>query len=182
MDKEHLTVMKATGPQDQCQTVTSTGQCPNRIVAEGCNHCYSHGGSTFLKKQGQQALNNYRLNKFNARLREMRTNSSIKDLRDEIGILRLILEEKFNSFTNTSELILQSGSIGELIMKIEKLVTSCHKLDEKMGMVIDKSTVINIAEQLIASVSKNVTDSNALEKIADDFERIMKMGKEQEQS
>jgi len=173
MQQEHLTIEKCTGVEDQCQCVIRTGQCTNKIVAAGCQFCFNHGGSSYLKKQNDQALNNYRLNKFHARLKEIRSASTIKDLRDEVGILRLILEEKFNAFTTTNEMILNSGSIGDLVMKIEKLVTSCHKLDEKLGAVIDRSTVINIAEQLIASVSKNVKDPEALERIAEDFEKIM---------
>lgn len=170
--QDHCTIEKATSPADQCQAVISTGQCQNKIVI-GCNYCPSHGGSKFQKKQQEQALNNYRLNKFHARLKEMRTASTIKDLRDEIGILRLMLEERFNSFATTNEMILQSGAIGDLVMKIEKLVTSCHKLDEKTKLVVDKAVVITIAEQLIASISRNVKDPEAVDKIVADFTNIM---------
>lgn len=173
MNQSHCTIEKATDPADQCQAVNHIGQCQNKKVV-GCDFCYSHGGNGFIKKQEEQALNNYRLNKFHARLKEMRSSSTIKDLRDEIGILRLMLEERFNSFANSNEMILQSGAIGDLVMKIEKLVTSCHKLDEKTKMVVDKATVITIAEQLIASVSKNVKDSDATDKIIADFTNIMK--------
>ena len=176
MQSESTTIAKATDPTKQCQAVTRTGQCTNEVVmANGIVHkfCLNHGGSSFIKKQEEQALNNYRLNKFQARLKEMRSSSSIKDLRDEIGILRLMLEERFNSFANSNEMILQSGAIGELVMKIEKLVTSCHKLDEKTKLVVDKAVVITIAEQLIASISRNVKDTEATDKIIADFTNIM---------
>lgn len=172
MQAEHATIKKSVDPARQCQCVLARGQCINEAVPGG-KYCMSHGGAGVVKAQQAEALNNYRLQKYNSRLRELRSSSAIKDLRDEVGILRLILEEKFNSFQSSTDLILQSGSIGDLIMKIERLVTSCHKLDEKMGLVVDKSEVTAIADQLIACVGKHVNNADILEKIAGEFSEIM---------
>lgn len=177
MQQENLTLNKATCPEDQCEAMLRTGQC-TQVKIKGCNYCLAHGGTATLKKQEEQALNNYRLNKFQARLREMRSSSVIKDLRDEIAILRMMLEEKLNGFQGSTDMLLQSGQIGDIIMKIERLVISCHKLDEKTGCVVDRSTVINMAEQLVSVITKNVqhleNGGEALERISIAFEKIMK--------
>lgn len=71
-------------------------------------------------------------------------------------------------------MILQSGALSELILKIEKLVTSCHKLEKDMGVTIEKNQVINMAESIVAVVNKHVTDKVVMAKIVEEIKLIFR--------
>ena len=163
---------------NRCQHVNSVGQCHNLSVelrdgAGFANFCLVHGGRAALDAQAKAGLRNYRITKFRTRLGELRSNEFIKDLRDELAILRMILEEKLNGVQSSTDLILQSGHISELVMKVERLVTSCQKLEDRLGVTIDKAKVIGIAEQIIAIIVTHEKDDAIVEAIAKDIEKMM---------
>jgi len=123
----------------------------------------------------------YRLAKFQARVNELKEHNDVKSLRNEIGILRMILEEKMNRASNESELILMAGPLSDLVMKIEKLVSSCQRLENSLGNLLDKQQMKNIASQLMQTLSEVVdtlplddeTKGNILELVANKFIAII---------
>jgi hypothetical protein len=172
---------------NRCQHVSDKGQCNNVAVeirkSDGDNgesgtiihgqFCLVHGGNKAVENYDKQNLKNYRITKYRVRLAEMRSSEYIKDLRDEVAILRMILEEKMNGITSNTDLILQSGSISEMVIKIERLVLSCQKLEDKLGVTMDKAKVILIAEQMIGIISKHEKDANVVENIANDISKLL---------
>ena len=178
-DKTAITRVDRDDHPHRCQHVNNVGQCHNLAVelrdgAGWSEKCLVHGGNASLIAQDKAGLKNYRLTKYQQRLGELRSNAFIKDLRDELAILRMILEEKLNSVANPTDLILQSGNISDMVMKIERLVTSCQKLEDRLGVTIDKAKVIAIAEQIIAIISLHEKDTTVLEAIANDIEKMMR--------
>jgi len=151
--------------------IQGKGQCIN-VSVEGGNFCLVHGGNKILQAKAKSELRNYRLTRNKARLIELGNSSGIKSLRDEIAILRILLEERFNAITNDNELILQSGAMSEMIMKIERVVTSCQKLEERTGIMLDKAQVMNIAEQIIDIITNNISDPVIVEKISADIAEV----------
>ena len=141
-----------------------------KCVTDGCinkhepnsQHCLVHGGNKGTESASSNLLRNYRLTKHASRCGELRHSSGLKDLRDEIAILRMMLEEKLNGIESTSEMILQSGAISDLIIKIEKIVTSCHKLEKDMDVTLDRTVVLNLADTIVAIISKHVEDKEAI--------------------
>lgn len=154
--------IKEDDDPNRCQNVGSRGQCYN-LAVEGGKFCLVHGGNKTIQAQKAKELRNYRLTRNKVRLIELGNSSGIKSLRDEIAILRMLLEEKFNAITNTNEMILESGAISDLVLKIEKIVTSCQRLEEKTGTMLDKAQVMAVADQLIDIVTKHVPDTNIVE-------------------
>ena len=162
---------------NRCQATSANGQCTNLSVKNG-RVCLVHGGNKVIEKQNKDGLKNYRLTKYSQRVSEFSNSSHIKDIRDEIGILRILLEEKFNACANQNELLLQASHISELIMKINTLVSSCHKLETLLGLVLDKATVVTIAEQTVAIISKYVKDANTLDDISNEIMDIIEKSSE----
>ncbi|HPT70825.1 MAG TPA: hypothetical protein PLE74_00925 [Candidatus Cloacimonadota bacterium] len=178
IDKERIKRVTDERDPNRCQAGSQAhGQCLN-VAEVGSKYCLAHGGDTATTEAKEKNLRNYRLTKFHTRAAEMRESSGIKDLRDEIAILRMTLEEKMNAFENASEMILQSGAISELILKIEKLVTSCHKLEKDMGVTIEKTTVIRMAEQIVGIINKYVTDKETIENIVREMQVALTERKE----
>lgn len=164
------------GDPNRCQCVTGQGQCRN-LALDGSKFCAAHGGNKALEALEKKNLSGYRLMKYQNRLQEFADSDKIKSLRDEIGILRILIEEKFNYCCKTeTDLILQSGPLSDLVMKVEKLVSSCDRIESKLGLMMDKTQVMQLATEVVEIISQFVLDEATLTeiatKIADTIERM----------
>lgn len=157
----------------RCQhVIPNRGQCI-LVQVEGSKFCINHGGSIALKQAKTATLRNYRLNKFHQEIREKSDSSEIKSLRDEIGILRHILQEKINQCNDTHDLLLQSGPISDLVMKIDKVVVSCNRLETQLGGMLDTTQAFQLAAEFIEIISKYVDDEEALSAISNEFSQTI---------
>ena len=166
---------------ERCQNSGKTGQCNLRAVPGG-THCVCHGGVSQIEVQRNKKLNNYRLTKFQARLERHAGSDNIKSLREEIGILRMVLEEKLNACDDLNSLIYMAAPVSELVLKIEKLVVSCHKLEGSMGQHLDKASILQFAQEVIMVIS-NILDplkfTDQLEQISSEVLKIVgRLGEE----
>ena len=154
---------------NRCQAVTTQGQCRNVATkAEDGSYgkfCLAHGGNRFLQSKEKEAVRNYQLTKFKAKLQRHSSSDNIKSLRDEIGILRMCMEERLNKCQDEADLLLQSGPISDLVMKIDKVVTSCHKLDGSMGQLLDRSAILQFASEVIDIIGSEDIQTDILERI-----------------
>jgi len=140
---------------NRCQAVGSNGQC-SFIRVPGSDYCTIHGGAGTQKKNQRDGLNNYRIQQFQARLMELGNSDGIKSLRDEIAILRMLVEERMKTCNTGNDLILHSGPISDLITRIEKCVSSCHKLEGSMGQLVDKQAILHFATKIVDIVADEV--------------------------
>ena len=148
----------------RCQAVSANGQCSIKAI-DGNIYCPVHAGNS-IRKAERQSLKNYRITQFNARLQELGNSDGIKSLRDEIGILRLLLEERWNSCQNPNDLIINSGPIKELVSAISDIVSKCHKLEGSMGMLVDKSAIIQFAGRVVKIIGEDITNEEVLDRIS----------------
>ena len=138
---------------ERCQAVTKNGQCPSRSTPER-KYCLAHGGTPDTRT----GLRNYRLTKWRSVVEEQAASPAIKSLRDEIGILRVLMQERLNRIDDTNDLILQSGPISDLVLKIERLVAYCHRLEGSLGQTLDKTAVLNFAGIVIGILQTALSD------------------------
>jgi hypothetical protein len=153
--------------EQRCQGMARGDQCWFFAVTGGTN-CMMHGGNKQLESQRKASLKNYQLTMFRAKLERHSGSADIKSLRDEIGILRMIMEERLNRCKDETDLILQSGPIADLVVKIDKLVGSCHRLEGSMGELLDKTSVLQFANVIISIIGDEAGDyPEIMNKIAD---------------
>jgi len=159
---------------NRCQGINSGKyQCLYKAV-EGTKFCARHSAGTMQKKaEAKQAEYNYQLNRYRSRVIEFAENPKVKNLRDEVGVLRLLLETIVNRCNDDTNLMIYAGKISELVMKIDKVVTSCHSIEAKTGQVLDKTTVVNLAEGVVQILTKYVTDSEVLGLISNDITALL---------
>jgi hypothetical protein len=151
---------------DRCTQVVRDAKCVN-IAVEGGSKCLAHGGHKELESQRNASLRMYRLGQWQARNKEMLQHPNIKTLREEIGILSILLEERFAQCQGDRfNILLQAGPISDLVLKIEKVVSSCHKLEASMGEHIEKSQLLLFASEVVAIISDVVTDQDQLDQIS----------------
>ena len=142
-----------------------TGQCPF-CKTEGSDYCQRHGGALVEAKKRKENLRNYRLTKWKTRVGEMADSEGLKSLREEVGILRVILEEMLNQCEDATDLLMFSTRAADLVMKIEKLVTSCDKLEGKMGNLLSKESVLQLSMEFVEIINKHVPDANIIDVIS----------------
>lgn len=158
---------------ERCQhVIPSQGQCSLRAVP-GCTNCAAHGGVSQNKKLVAGELRNYRLNKFRAEIAGKANNDHIKNLSEEIGILRQILEETINACADEYDLISKSTAISDMVVKIEKLVSSCARIDGALKKVLDEGAAMQFANEAVEIVARHVEDEDAREAIANELEESL---------
>lgn len=150
------------------QVIPSVGQC-RCIAIEGQKFCESHGGFACRRTEEQRNLKNYRLAKWNARADELVESSQIKTLREEIAILRILIEENIKFCPDELTLIMKSPQISDMLMKVEKLVSSCTRIENQLSGVLDKTQALQLISEITEIISKNIEDDEILSKISDEI-------------
>lgn len=154
---------------ERCQGVIPTkGQCFNRKM-ENSNFCPAHGGNRANATAKKESLRMYQIERYQQRLDTLADHGKLKSLTEEIAILRMILESKLKSCTDDHELMLRSQPISDLVVKIEKLVTSCNRLDLQMGNMLDQTQAIQWMGSIIDVISQYISDPDDLNAIADEI-------------
>lgn len=153
---------------ERCQGVTGIGQCPYK-VSEGSKFCAMHGGNMAAEIKAKESLRVYRLAKWSSRVNEIADHDKIKSLREEIGILRVVLEETINMCNDSAELLLYASRISDTVAKIERLVASCHRLEAATGATLDKQQALQLASVMVEIISRYVTDQEAIDSVSNEI-------------
>lgn len=155
--------IRATNPDDpnRCEHFGPTGQCPllratntQGEYVDGVIYCECHGGAKQLTSVNRETVRNYRLTIFKAQVARFADSSQIKSLREEIGIARMILEERLNQCQDALELLSHSSEISSLIGQINSVVTNCHKIEAGTGQLLDRTEVLNLVTQLVGIITE----------------------------
>lgn len=156
--------------EDRCQgnkraQGKNFGQCEFKAIpgTQYCAYCTTAG---VTKSVRMTELRNYRLKIYKERVGELATNDAIKNLNEEIGILRLMLENILNLCDSDNALELNSAKISDLVLKIEKLVTSFQRMEQQTGQMLSKSQVVTIATNLTnivdTVIKKHITNTGLI--------------------
>ena len=137
-----------------CQGLNAHGPCTLQAVP-GQKFCKLHFGIG-NKVLEQKAVRNYRINKWQHRINELADSDSLKSLHEEIGIMRLLAEETLNKCQTDTDLLLYSTKIADLMMKTEKLVASCHKLELATGQLVNKQNMMMFGDVVIQIIGEYV--------------------------
>jgi hypothetical protein len=157
---------------DRCQGVTKIGQCPFK-AKENSTFCPMHGGNKATDVAVANNIRQYRIAKFQARMDDFYTSPTLKTLREEIALLRMLIEERINTCNTSVELVMASPVIADLISRVERVVTSCNKLENNLGQLLDKTTAISLADGIVNIVTGYISDPLEREKIAFDVARLI---------
>jgi hypothetical protein len=153
---------------ERCEGTIVSGQCIN-VKMPNTNYCPIHGGPKSIQSTDLAAKRTYRLQRWQNRVGEMADNGNIKSLREEVAILRMILEEMLNSCKDSMDLLMYSQRMSDLVIKIEKLVTSCDRLENRMGLLLSKDSVLQLAATYVQIINNYVIDPEVIEKISEEM-------------
>ena len=137
----------------RCHGATRIGQCMN-VAVDGGHLCLGCA-RTDLTEVGrrQYLLTNSR---FQEKLEKFSTADEIKSLRDEVAIARMLVEERLNKINTDADLYASCGAINTLLLTIEKLVSRSHILEQNLGQLFHRSTIIQMMQAFVAVVDDEV--------------------------
>lgn len=153
---------------NRCQGIIrsgpAAGQCWFKAIPNS-KFCIRCGGASQAAKNENTLLRNYRLQQYAARVGELASNSEIKSLREEIGIVRMTLESLLNSCKTQNEVLIYIDKINSLVDNIKKLIESSQKLEEKNNNLLDRKVVIVIGDSIVSLLAQYITDPDQLNEI-----------------
>ena len=169
--------MRCQGPgqsgEGQCHWLSLQGMARDGHLDDadirdysGIDRCPKHGGPALMQHKENKKLHDYRLQVWQERIDEFCESSKVKSLRGEIAIVRMLTENILAMCEKPQDLMLYSGKIGDLVMKTEKLVRSCDRLESSMGMLLDRAGALVLAGQIVEIISKHVTEPAVVDEIS----------------
>jgi hypothetical protein len=168
---ENVTRVPYPEHPDRCQGVLQGQgtQCLNmRDATKGSKFCPAHMARSHNSPTvRREAMRTYELGKWNERKNKFADDEKVKSLREEIGILRMMIEEQLKACVTENDLIINSDKISNMVLKLEKLVVSCNTLETKLGLLLDKSAVIQLASVIVEIISEFVIDAEARSQLSD---------------
>lgn len=136
----------------RCEYMTTRGQCRKDAISPS-RFCEDHGVTSTATM-----INQYRIAcKLLGDAPERHAQSDqLKSLRGEIAILRSALERRLNTIETDAELIAAMPTLKDFALALDKLATSCHNMDVKLGNLIDKQALMNLAQKIIQIIERNI--------------------------
>lgn len=137
----------------RCRNATKAGQCWN-VSVDGTHLCLACAKTDLVEAERRgYLLTNPR---FRTRMAELSTADEIKSLRDEVAIARMLVEERLNKINTDLDLYASCGAINTLLLTIEKLVSRSHILEQNLGQLYHKSTIVQMMQSFVEVVDDEV--------------------------
>jgi len=140
--------------------------------APGCDHCAIHGAKQQMAKQGQKALQNFRITMWKADAVEGLNSPDLKSLREEIVLVRIMVTQKWEACKDdqgnpsAAKLMLASGAITGMLVQLGKLVESCHKIEAATGFLVDKTDLMRVMGTILQILGEEVKDPEVFGQIS----------------
>lgn len=161
-------MQRVTDPVDpnRCQGAAPDGQCMN-LSEPGDNHCRVHGGRDLAKIEDTKG---YLLAKANDRARLVNLSEDlepIKELRDTISLLHLMIERRWNMIQNDSDYLTACGPMNQMFQNMDRLVNSCHKIEQNLGALLAKNAILGLAKRMVEVIVEELEGIDDYEEIID---------------
>lgn len=161
---------------DVCRGNTGAGPC-EFLQVPGSPYCPVHGSSTSQISAEKAELRQYKLNSiFATRAKDFHKSNNVKNLGDEIALMRTTLEAVFNHLNGPNELLLYCDKIEKLANGIAKLIESWQKLQERNKELMAREEVIALFDGLLNKILERVTDPEVIAMLAEDCRVILERG------
>lgn len=148
------------------------GQCRYMALVKGGN-CVLHGGGEQRKAEERKAIYGRLNEEYRARIQEKTAHKDHYALNEEVGILRMLLEEILAKTQGDQNLFLRSaGQISELVTKIEKVVISAQKAEKYIGGLLSRDQALQMFQEAINVIADYVEDQDVLDKIATKLDSV----------
>jgi hypothetical protein len=83
-----------------------------------------------------------------AKLAHFADHEDLKSLRDEIGLVRMMIQATWNSAKTDVEKLQAYSKVNTFCLTLERLVKTCQTLDQSMGHLIAKPALLRLAQSI----------------------------------
>lgn len=146
----------------------NTEQCYFKKIP-GTQYCPRHAANATLQGLQKEARQLYHLTRWKDKMNAKADHPELKSLREELGILRMVLEERINQCQDENELLMRAGAITEMVREITKTARMCHALELSVGSVLDKQQALIWVTEIGETLSRYIKDPDVLEMISEDI-------------
>ena len=156
-----------TDPADprRCKFSYPHEQCWREAEA-GCDFCLVHGGKSKAEAEDTRLYHLAEVDN-RRRLAELSSHERIKSLREEIGLVRILIEKRMNMIRTEADLLSACGPINNMLLTLEKLIKSCHALEQSLGELLSKQSVVCLAQKICEIVIEELQGVEGHEQIID---------------
>lgn len=164
-----MAMARVSDPADprRCKRSFPHEQCWNR-AEHGSEFCAAHGGRSTAEAENRrmyflaEAQNRSRLAHF-------AEHDDIKSLREEIALTRMLIERRWNLIKNgsDSDLLQHSAPINNLLLTVERLVKSCHAIEQDLGNLLARDAVLRLGQLMCQIVIEELDGIEGYEEIID---------------
>lgn len=150
---------------DRCKKDLSGGQCEARAM-QGSDYCQAHGSEVTLAHNNTRI---YRLDKarYAQRLAELKDHNQLKSLREEIGLIRILMEERFNMIKTETDLLASCSTINHLALTLERLIKTTHQMEQNLGSLLNKQSIIILGQNIVTILVDELKGVENFEEIID---------------
>lgn len=172
--------VRCKSPDDpsRCQAVGQHGQCPFMAMGsrengeapwQGSQYCPRHGGVVHEQAKAKESARIYMAALWRDKIGQQANNPKIKSLREEMGILRMMVNEKLESLTERTQLLMNCGQVVEMVREIGKLAKTAHHIEKDMGQLMDKTQAEAWVQELLSIISRYIDDPDILLALSEDM-------------
>jgi len=151
---------------NRCKGAAQDGQCQNR-AEYGCDYCAAHGGRSLQEAEDKRG---YLLAKVDERSRLARLSDDlepVKELRDLISLQHMMIESRYNAITNEGELLAACGPLNQMLLTMERLINSAHRIETNLGELLQRHAVLALAKEMVQIVIDELDGIEDYEAIVD---------------
>jgi hypothetical protein len=131
---------------NRCKGAAPDGQCRNQ-AEPGCEYCRAHGGSD---KLAAVRKSQYMLTRHRARVAALAEHEDAKTLRDEIAMVKELIEEVWNRINDTdASLISGCSELNRLFMTLEKLIKTSETVERNRNLTLSKTTIFIFGKEVV---------------------------------
>lgn len=158
---------------NRCQAGTKIGQC-NRDALPGSHFCYRHDHRA---EDNERKMYQLTIARDRQTFDRMANSEELLSLRNEIALQRMLIEERVNeSGQSAIERLSAFNSITAATAALEKLIKTAHAMEQKLGNTISKSTLIQLAADMMKIVTDELQGIEGYEEIVDSIsQRLIDM-------
>jgi hypothetical protein len=159
---------KARYPNDpnRCQATTRHGQCI-KLAVENEIYCDYHLRDR--DAEDAQSLRAYMLTDpitSGAAGRHSQV-EELKSLREEIALARAMIERRLNLVESNADFLQACGTVNTYLLTLERLITSCHKLEVNLGSLLSKGAIVSLAQEIVSILMEELSEIDDYEQIVD---------------
>jgi glutamine synthetase adenylyltransferase len=159
--------MRVKDPADprRCKYAYSHEQCWNQ-AAYGSDYCPAHGGKSTEEAEKKRLYHLAEVDN-RRRLAELSDHESVKSLREEIGLLRMLIEKRFNMIRTEADYQNSCASLNSMFLTLERLIKSCHSLEQSLGNLLSKQSVARLCQEICEIIIEELQYVEGHEEIID---------------